>query len=502
MRLASRVAGIALGGLALIACATATEETGSRSSAVVYGSDDRVDVYAATAPLAKIANASVVSLVETAYLDLSNPNDVKLRPQVGTLGSWQGVCSDERFFDQPTAASCSGTLIDDDLVLTAGHCMVNEDECKAYYTVFGYEMADATKLAPIKRDQIFACKKLVARLIADNGPKSGGGQRLDYAIYQLDRPATPKFTPLPVDTSIPVTTGTPIVVIGSGSGLPLKVDSGGVVTRASGDRSFTATPDTFAGNSGSGVLVKNRLAGILVIGDQDYVKDEGAGCYRVNHLATNQVDRFEGITYAGRAIGDLCAANGAGWPSGRLCGPTAKCGDGKCTGSETPTSCTKDCVSPICGDGTCNLGEEGVCEKDCPQRLLTVDPPSGWTCPRGFYGTRDGCHCECGAPDPDCDLWPIGLPPRNCGGVESAFCAKRTAKCVSASAWTCSPRFYEDGQCDCDCGIPDPDCEAGRCDGKQPTCTAAPQARDARGASTWPLLALGLLVIGARLRRR
>lgn len=498
--IAGTVLGVALGAVALVACATAVDDTAAQSAPVVYGADDRVDVYAAPAPLAKIAKSSVVSLIETAYVDLGNPADVKLRSQVGTLQQWRGVCADERFADQPAGASCSGTLIDDDLVLTAGHCMRNADECKAYYTVFGYTMADATKLAPITREQVFACRKLVARLVADNGPgpDGAGGQRLDYAIYQLDRPATPRFTPLAVDTSVPVTTGTPLTVIGSGSGLPLKVDSGGSVTRASGNRSFTATLDTFAGNSGSGVLVKNRVAGILVVGDQDYVKDPVAGCYRVNRLATNQVDKFEGVTYAGRAIGELCAPEGAAWPSGRLCGPPAQCGDGKCTGSETPTSCAKDCVS-ACGDGTCDVGEEGSCQKDCPDRRITVDPPSGWTCPVGFYATRDGCHCECGAHDPDCDDWPIGLPPRNCGGVESPFCSTRTAKCVSASAWTCAPRFYEDGQCDCDCGIPDPDCEPNRCDGKQATCSVEPGARS---GAAGPLVAVALLMLGALVRRR
>ncbi|WP_438000362.1 C39 family peptidase [Sorangium sp. So ce185] len=30
---------------------------------------------------------------------------------------------------------------------------------------------------------------------------------------------------------------------------------------------------------------------------------------------------------------------------------------------------------------------------------------ASWRCPMSFYGTRDGCDCNCGAPDPDCS-WP------------------------------------------------------------------------------------------------
>ena len=29
--------------------------------------------------------------------------------------------------------------------------------------------------------------------------------------------------------------------------------------------------------------------------------------------------------------------------------------------------------------------------------------PSTWTCNPLFYGSKDGCDCECGAWDPDCD---------------------------------------------------------------------------------------------------
>jgi hypothetical protein len=28
--------------------------------------------------------------------------------------------------------------------------------------------------------------------------------------------------------------------------------------------------------------------------------------------------------------------------------------------------------------------------------------PATWACPAGYYNTRDGCDCDCGAWDPDC----------------------------------------------------------------------------------------------------
>lgn len=29
--------------------------------------------------------------------------------------------------------------------------------------------------------------------------------------------------------------------------------------------------------------------------------------------------------------------------------------------------------------------------------------PPGWTCNASYYNASDGCHCNCGIRDPDCD---------------------------------------------------------------------------------------------------
>jgi len=36
-------------------------------------------------------------------------------------------------------------------------------------------------------------------------------------------------------------------------------------------------------------------------------------------------------------------------------------------------------------------------------RFTRRDVPSAWTCSELFYGSKDGCDCNCGAWDPDCD---------------------------------------------------------------------------------------------------
>jgi hypothetical protein len=109
-----------------------------------------------------------------------------------------------------------------------------------------------------------------------------------------------------------------VAVIGCGSGVPFKIDSGGSVRdpRASTLYFFVATTDTFGGNSGSGVYVTSdySVAGILVRGAEDYV--ENGSCTVVNRCGETECGGEE-ITYVYPAIQELCAVTRNG--SQRLC---------------------------------------------------------------------------------------------------------------------------------------------------------------------------------------
>lgn len=95
------------------------------------------------------------------------------------------------------------------------------------------------------------------------------------------------------------------------------------------------------------------------------------------------------------------------------------CGDGVCDGTENTASCPGDCpAAPVCGDGACNGTENTAsCPSDCPANPLCgdgacngsetttscpMDCPATWTCDPSFYNAQDGCDCDCGIPDPDC----------------------------------------------------------------------------------------------------
>ena len=105
--------------------------------------------------------------------------------------------------------------------------------------------------------------------------------------------------------------------------------------------------------------------------------------------------------------------------------------------------------------------------------------PYEWTCDHSYYGTGDGCDCECGAWDPDCE--DASLQTYNCPSP-SDVCAKAGGGTCQASSsggyydfgsdygdyaasnvpsgWTCGASYYDaDDGCDCACGAWDPDCD-------------------------------------------
>ena len=350
----------------------ARENAGSAREPVVYGDDDRQDVFAFRdrAWAAQAADFSV-TLVSTVGIDDSDPDNILL--PAPTLEE-TGVCADERFADQPTAGFCSGTLIAPDLVLTAGHC-VGASDCDQTAFVFNYYMTDETTLQTITSDDVYTCSEVVVSLVED----------IDYAVVRLDREVV-GHTPAPVSLdAAAMPASRRLLIDGYPTGLPLKIDDGARVRDARADTLdfFVANLDTFGGNSGSGVFDRRtrELVGVLVRGEQDYVADPAADCLRVN-VCRNGGCRGEDSTYAFRAIEALCAS---GAPAQGLC----PCGDGTCDapGGETTATCPVDCGTE-CGDGACNGDESPVtCSQDCG------------TCGNGTCDgdeTQDDCCSDCG----------------------------------------------------------------------------------------------------------
>ncbi len=251
---------------------------------VVYGVDNRVEVDEAPARYAQWAKATA-GMIYSSLVNLDdNGKDVTI--YASTLEQY-GVCSSERFADQPTAVSCSGFLVGPDLLVTAGHCIKSNDDCQHVSWIFGYDKNSYVDgVVKLPRNNVYRCAKLISR-------SQSLFTRNDYALIRLDRKVVGR-TPLRVSRRKPKV-GTDLVIIGHPTGLPTKIAAGAKV-RKKHWKYFSANLDSFGGNSGSAVINERtgEVVGILVRGDNDYVDD--GNCMVVNHCPDNGC-RGEDATY-------------------------------------------------------------------------------------------------------------------------------------------------------------------------------------------------------------
>jgi V8-like Glu-specific endopeptidase len=252
---------------------------------VIYGIDNRLDLFESNNALyLKLAN-STAAMIENTSLDVSK--DV-VTIEGPTLES-EGVCSDARFAKQQTAATCSGFLVGKDLLLTAGHCIENMNDCEQYSWVFDYSnIIKELNIFKINKKHIYRCVKIISRSLNSKTQN-------DYALIQLDRQS--ERSPLPIRKNSKISNTAKLVVIGHPSGLPTKISDGALIRSNKNKYYFQANLDTFGGNSGSAVLDSETgiVEGILVRGEHDYVMDSVSNCHRPKICKMNEC-RGEDVT--------------------------------------------------------------------------------------------------------------------------------------------------------------------------------------------------------------
>jgi len=259
------------------------------STKVIYGEDNRVDVFESTNSQYVELSKSTAAMIPSYKVKEINSYEVELG---GTTLEQRGMCASEKFSQQPTTANCSGFLVDKDKLVTAGHCIKTQSDCDGSVWVFDFkvEYSDQSKVV-VDKSSVYKCKKIISQSL-DSSTQN------DYAFIELEKVVTDR-KPLKLRKSGKAQVGDKLVVIGHPTGLPTKIADGASVRKVN-DIYFTANLDTYGGNSGSAVFnaTTGLIEGILVRGDTDYVYDSSQGC-QVSNVIGNSVGRGEDVTLIG-----------------------------------------------------------------------------------------------------------------------------------------------------------------------------------------------------------
>lgn len=246
---------------------------------IVYGEDDRVDLFQAQEPFVTLGRELAIALM--APEALRSVGEGRYAVEAPTLGVLQSLCAGERFADQTAAASCSGVLVAPGVVATAGHCLgvdaEGQPDCNNNVYVRGYAVLEPAARVIVVEEEVYGCAEVLA--LARSAAESAC--HVDLALVGLER--TPPVEEPPVLRDFSVEADEPVTVIGYPAGLPVKVDSGARVVdpRPSRGDSFTLSSDTFAVSSGSGVFDRTgALVGVFARGRRDY--DTDGDCQRVH----------------------------------------------------------------------------------------------------------------------------------------------------------------------------------------------------------------------------
>jgi V8-like Glu-specific endopeptidase len=240
----------------------------------IYGKDDRQLIDKTTSKKIQTLSQSIAMIVSEDVVTTKGSRSL-INAKLLTDTDGVNLCTNEKFAVHHSVNSCTGFLVAPDLLVSAGHCFMSEEDCASKKIIFNVAAASETKDGySIPNNTIYECKNIVkSSFDADN--------LTDYSMIRLKTKAAGR-TPLKLRKSGSISTRDQVFMIGHPLGMPLVATNNAFVNDVSNAHFFKATLDSFEGNSGSPVFNSKtfEVEGILVRGEDDFVEDSKAQCYR------------------------------------------------------------------------------------------------------------------------------------------------------------------------------------------------------------------------------
>lgn len=183
-------------------------------------------------------------------------------------------CNKANFEEDIMWASCSGTVIGKDLVLTAAHCLKAHNDCSGMMIAEGFDLNEDIEVIRSSPEKVYTC----AEVIYSSQPHPGRNDR-DIAIIKLDRPIQ-NNPPIKIKSHWKPETEM-IYAIGYPSGTPKKISIGFVdktefpevnLKDLEYKKIHLLAP---GGLSGGGVFnARHELIGLVVRSETNYIREE------------------------------------------------------------------------------------------------------------------------------------------------------------------------------------------------------------------------------------
>jgi V8-like Glu-specific endopeptidase len=245
----------------------------AQSLARIFGTDDRVEAF--TQPKLEKSIAGSVAIMLSPIFLKEQADIFELDFNLISDSYEIALCPSEKFYGQPTASvNCTGFLVDENLLLTAGHCVLYANtevknsvtpQCKDFVWAFDYKYKTSSKIDMFfPKENVFKCSEVVYGKFqhipqSQNFPSPQYGD--DIALIKLERKAN--RTPLVLSGKI--SNNEKVFTIGYPSGLPQKITLNGKIKSSTPNNYFTSTLDVFGGNSGGPVFNQNNeVLGVIV----------------------------------------------------------------------------------------------------------------------------------------------------------------------------------------------------------------------------------------------